>query len=136
MTEFHVGDRVMGSTMVGAFAQQIALPARSLVAVPDALGLQVAAAAGVAHRTAYHALRTMGAVKANDHVVVLGAAGGVGLASVELAAVLGARVTAVASTESKRQVCVSKGAHGDRFRSVGPQGSTQGGHRRRVGCRD
>ena len=101
----------MGSTMVGAFAQQIALPARSLVAVPDALGLQVAAAAGVAHRTAYHALRTMGGVKANDHVVVLGAAGGVGLASVELAAVLGARVTAVASTESKRQVCLSKGAH-------------------------
>jgi NADPH2:quinone reductase len=111
VTEFHVGDRVMGSTMVGAFAQQIALPARSLVAIPDALDLQVAAAAGVAHRTAYHALRTMGALKADDHVVVLGAAGGVGLASVELASVLGARVTAVASTESKRQVCLSKGAH-------------------------
>src|SRR5580658_6681670 len=52
VTTWRIGDRVMGSTMVGAFAQQVALPATSLAAVPDGLELEVAAAAGVAHRTA------------------------------------------------------------------------------------
>jgi NADPH:quinone reductase len=108
---FRIGDRVTGSTLVGAFAQQVAVPARSLVAIPDGIDLEVAAAAGVAHRTAYHALRTMGEVRPGNQVVVLGAAGGVGLAAVELAAVLGATVTAVASTQDKRDACLSKGAH-------------------------
>jgi NADPH2:quinone reductase len=111
VTSLAVGDRVVGASLVGAFAQQIALPATSLVSVPDSVELDVAAAAGVAHRTAYHALRTMGKVRAEDNVVVLGAAGGVGLAAVELAVVLGAKVTAVASSESKRALCLAKGAH-------------------------
>jgi NADPH2:quinone reductase len=111
VTQWSIGDRVMASTLVGAFAQQVALPVASLVAVPDAIELWVAAAAGVAHRTAYHALRTMGGVSPGDQVVVLGAAGGVGLAAVELAVVLGATVTAVASSESKRDLCVATGAH-------------------------
>jgi NADPH2:quinone reductase len=110
VTGFAVGDRVMGSTLVGAFAEQVALPAASLAPVPEGIALTVAAAAGVAHRTAYHALRTMGGVHAGDQVVVLGAAGGVGLAAVELAAVLGATVTAVASTQAKRDLCLAKGA--------------------------
>jgi NADPH2:quinone reductase len=110
VTGLRVGDRVMGSTMVGAFAQQVALPARSLQPVPDGIDLELAAAAGVAHRTAIHALRTMGALRSGDEVVVLGAAGGVGLAAVELATVLGARVTAVASSEEKRAICLAKGA--------------------------
>jgi NADPH2:quinone reductase len=78
--------------------------------VPDGIDLELAAAAGVAHRTAIHALRTMGALRSGDEVVVLGAAGGVGLAAVELATVLGARVTAVASSEEKRAICLAKGA--------------------------
>jgi NADPH2:quinone reductase len=110
VTQWSIGDRVMGSTLVGAFAQQVALPVTSLVSVPDGIELWVAAAAGVAHRTAYHALRTMGEVTAGDQVVVLGAAGGVGLAAVELAVVLGATVTAVASSENKRRLCAAKGA--------------------------
>jgi NADPH2:quinone reductase len=110
VTQWSIGDRVMGSTLVGAFAQQVALPVTSLVSVPDGIELWVAAAAGAAHRTAYHALRTMGGVTAGDQVVVLGAAGGVGLAAVELAVVLGATVTAVASSESKRRLCAAKGA--------------------------
>jgi NADPH2:quinone reductase len=110
VADLAVGDRVMGSTMVGAFAQQVALPARSLTLVPEGIELWVAAAAGVAHRTAYHALRTMGSLAAGEQVVVLGAAGGVGLAAVELAVVLGAQVTAVASSEEKRNLCLAKGA--------------------------
>ncbi len=111
VTQWSIGDRVTGSALVGAFAQQVALPVTSLGPVPDGIDLWVAAAAGVAHRTAYHALRTVGGVSTGDQVVVLGAAGGVGLAAVELAVVLGATVTAVASSQSKRDLCVAKGAH-------------------------
>jgi NADPH:quinone reductase len=110
VSHWNIGDRVTGSLLVGAFAQQVVLPITSLASVPDGIDLWVAAAAGVAHRTAYHALRTIGRVSAGDRVVVLGAAGGVGLAAVELAVVLGATVTAVASTASKRKLCVAKGA--------------------------
>ena len=109
VTGLAVGDRVAASMMFGAFAEQVAVPAATLTAVPDGIELWVAAAAGVAHRTAYHALRTMGGVGAGDQVVVLGAAGGVGLAAVELAVVLGARVTAVASSPGKRALCLAKG---------------------------
>src|SRR5699024_9263556 len=69
-----------------------------------------AAAFGVAHRTAYHALRSVAEVRQGDWVVVLGAAGGVGLASVELARELGAKVVAVASGPEKLELCRRRGA--------------------------
>ena len=109
VTQWRIGDRVTGSALVGAFAQQVALPVTSLGRSLTASN-SGSAAAGVAHRTAYHALRTMGGVTAGDQVVVLGARAGVGLAAVELAVVLGATVTAVASSQSKRGLCVAKGA--------------------------
>jgi len=108
--EVAVGDRVTGASMIGAFAEQIKVPATSLHAVDPAVDLRTAAAFGVAHRTAYLALRTVANVGPGDWVVVLGAAGGVGLAAVELAHVLGARVLAAASTEEKLSVCRDKGA--------------------------
>jgi NADPH2:quinone reductase len=105
-----VGDRVTGASMIGAFAEQIVVPATSVHHVDDAVELRTAAAFGVAHRTAYLALRTVADVGPGDWVVVLGAAGGVGLAAVELAHLLGARVLAAASTEEKLAVCRDKGA--------------------------
>jgi NADPH:quinone reductase len=105
-----VGDRVMASTLFGAFAEQIALPAASLVPVDPAVDLSVAAASGVAHQTAYHALRSVARVQPGEWVVVLGAAGGVGLAAVELAKQLGARVLAAASSKEKLGLCVECGA--------------------------
>ena len=105
-----VGDRVTGASMIGAFAEQIVVPAGSVHAVDDAVDLRLAAAFGVAHRTAYLALRTVADVGPGDWVVVLGAAGGVGLAAVELAHLLGARVLAAASTDEKLAVCLEKGA--------------------------
>jgi NADPH2:quinone reductase len=105
-----VGDRVMGSAMCGAFASEIAVPARSLSVVPSSVGDAAAAAFGVAHRTAYHALRSLADVQPGERVVVLGAGGGVGLAAVQLATVLGASVTAVASSASKLSVAASHGA--------------------------
>ena len=105
-----VGDRVTGAVTIGAFAEQIAVPAASLRRVPTGVALRQAAAAGVAHYTAFLALRTVAGVEPKDWVVVLGAAGGVGLAAVELAHLLGTRVLAAASTEEKLAVCRAKGA--------------------------
>jgi NADPH2:quinone reductase len=105
-----VGDRVRGSSMVGAFAEQIVVPASSLQQVDPAIDLATAAAAGVAHSTAYHALRSFARVQPGEWVVVLGAAGGVGLAAVELGAELGGRVVAAASSADKLALCLEHGA--------------------------
>lgn len=105
-----VGDRVKGSVLFGAFAEQIAVAAASLQIVDPSIDLGTAAASGVAHCTAYHALRSLARVQAGEWVVVLGAAGGVGLAGVELGAALGARVVAAASSPEKLDLCLQRGA--------------------------
>jgi NADPH:quinone reductase len=105
-----VDDRVMGSTLYGAFAEQIAVPARSLSPVDPTVELGTAAASGVAHATAYHALRSVARAQPGEWAVVLGAAGGVGLAAVELGAVLGARMVAAASSPEKTALCLERGA--------------------------
>jgi NADPH2:quinone reductase len=105
-----VGDRVVGAAMFGAFAEQILVPEGSLQLVPPAVDLRLAAAFAVAHRTSYLALRTVADIQPGEWVVVLGAAGGVGLAAVELAHVLGARVIAAASTDEKLLVARQQGA--------------------------
>ena len=105
-----VGDRVRGSTLFGAFAEQIAVPASSLQLVDPAVELVTAAASGVAHATAYHALRSVARVQPGEWAVVLGAAGGVGLAAVELGALLGARMVAAASSAEKTALALRRGA--------------------------
>ncbi|GAB2982208.1 NADPH:quinone oxidoreductase [Amycolatopsis acidiphila] len=101
VTGFASGDEVMGSTHTGAFCEQVAVPATALRPVPPGLSLTEAAAFGVTFSTAYHALTTIGEMSAGDWIVVLGAAGGVGTAAVDLAARLGARVIAAASTPER-----------------------------------
>ncbi|OBK76306.1 NADPH:quinone oxidoreductase family protein [Mycobacterium sp. 1274761.0] len=105
-----VGDRVTGTMMYGAFAQEVAVPARVLTRIPDSVDDRTAVAFGVAHRTAYHALRSVADVHSGDAVIVLGAGGGVGLAAVQLAASLGADVTAVASSSEKLDAAAAYGA--------------------------
>ena len=105
-----VGDRVMGSCLFGAFAERVAVSAGALQPVDPAIDLESAAASGVAHRTAYHALASFARVQPGEWVVVLGAAGGVGLAAVELATLLGAKVVAAASTPEKLALCAERGA--------------------------
>jgi NADPH2:quinone reductase len=109
-TVFAVGDRVTGTGLFGAFAERVAISATGLSRIPDGLDTRTAAAFGVAHRTAYHALRSMAGVSPGDEVVVLGAGGGVGLAAVQLGVALGARVTAVASSAEKLAAAASYGA--------------------------
>jgi NADPH:quinone reductase len=105
-----VGDRVCGTVFVGAFAEAVVAPASGLVHVPDGVDLPAAAAFPVVYATAYDALRSVAAVRAGDQVVVLGAAGGVGSAAVELARLLGARVIAAASSAEKLAACRARGA--------------------------
>jgi NADPH:quinone reductase len=105
-----VGDRVSGTGLVGAFAEEAVGPVDALTRVPAGVDVRLAAAFGVAHRTAYHVLRSVGRLQPGDEVVVLGAGGGVGLATVQLGALLGASVTAVASSREKLDVAASYGA--------------------------
>ncbi|BBY03220.1 NADPH:quinone oxidoreductase family protein [Mycobacterium seoulense] len=106
---FEPGQRVSGTTF-GAFAERALLDAGQAAPVPDDADFASAAAFGVTYRTAYHALRSTAAVTEGDWVVVLGAAGGVGLAAVDLAVALKARVLAAASSPEKLDLCRRRGA--------------------------
>ena len=107
---FGPGDRVFGATPTGAFAQLALLDAHQVSAVPDGIDFASAAAFGVTYRTAYHALRSVAQVAEGDWVVILGAAGGVGQAALDLAVGMKARVVAAASTEDKLEICRQRGA--------------------------
>jgi NADPH2:quinone reductase len=107
---FSIGDRVSGTVLYGAFAQEVAVPATGLTRIPDGVDKYTAAAFGVAYRTAYHTLRSVARVQEGDELIVLGAGGGVGLAAIQLGVKLGASVTAVASSAEKLDVAASYGA--------------------------
>lgn len=107
---FSVGDRVTGTGLVGAFADEVVAPTKALKKTPDGIDDRTAASFGVAHRTAYHTLRSVARLQPGERLVVLGAGGGVGLAAVQLGVALGASVTAVASSADKLAVASSYGA--------------------------
>ncbi|WAC91822.1 NADPH:quinone oxidoreductase family protein [Mycobacterium sp. Aquia_213] len=106
---FQPGQRVAGTTF-GAFAEQALLDTTQASLIPDDADFASAAAFGVTYRTAYYALRSTAAVTEGDWVVVLGAAGGVGLAAVDLAVAMKARVLAAASSPEKLELCRQRGA--------------------------
>jgi NADPH:quinone reductase len=105
-----VGDRVSGTGLFGAFAEEVVVAAAGLSRIPDGVDTCTAAAFGVAYRTAWHTLRSVARVREGDELVVLGAGGGVGLAAVELGRQLGASVTAIASSSEKLSAAASYGA--------------------------
>ena len=107
---FADGNRVYGTIHSGAFAEYVTLPVTRLQRMPDSVDFDAAAGFGVAYTTAYHALRTASELRSGDWVVVLGAAGGVGLATVDLARHFGARVIAAASGDDKLALCLQRGA--------------------------
>jgi NADPH:quinone reductase len=110
VASYAVGDAVTGTAMFGAFAERVVVDAAVLTPVPAGVDMFSAAAFGVAYRTAYHALRSMGRLTTGDELIVLGAGGGVGLAAVQLGVAMGARVTAVASSPEKLDVARRYGA--------------------------
>ena len=110
VTGFKVGQKVMGSHTYGGFAEEAIVDADKAIPLPDDADMKVAAAIGLVYGTSYHALFDRGQMTADDTLLVLGAAGGVGLAAVELAKAAGATVIAAASTDEKLQVCKDHGA--------------------------
>jgi NADPH2:quinone reductase len=110
VTRFRPGDAVAGVVSVGAFAQQIAVDESRLIALPPGAPLDVASAFILAYGTSHHALKDRAALQPGETLLVLGAAGGVGLAAVEIGKVQGARVIACASSRDKLDVCVAHGA--------------------------
>ena len=110
VTAFKVGDRVAATLPFGAFAEQVAAPEIAVVKLPDTVGFEVGAATLLTYGTTIHALVDRAAIKAGETLLVLGAAGGVGIAAVELGALLGARVIAAASTPAKLAFCREHGA--------------------------
>jgi NADPH2:quinone reductase len=105
-----VGQRVFGSCFIGAFADEVVVGAGALTPMPDEVDDRVAAAFGVAYKTAYHVLRSVADLQPGEELIVLGAGGGVGSAAVQLGAALGATVTAIASSPEKLQAAKACGA--------------------------
>jgi NADPH2:quinone reductase len=105
-----VGDRVATWLIHGAFAETICVPELSTVKLPDSVGFEVGAATLLTYATTYHALIDRAALQSGETLLVLGAAGGVGTAAVELGKLLGARVIAAASTDEKVAFCKEHGA--------------------------
>jgi alcohol dehydrogenase len=97
------GDRVgmLGETLPGGRAEQVAVPQSMLVEIPNGVGFEQAAALPLAYGTAYRMIVTRGKVGSGERVLVLGASGGVGVACVQLAKLMGAEVLACASSASK-----------------------------------
>jgi NADPH2:quinone reductase len=104
------GDRVMAFTTYGAFAEEVKTEAARLVPMPPSMDFATGAAFLLTYGTSDHALRDRARLAAGETLLVLGAAGGVGLAAIEIGKALGARVIACASSEDKLAVCRSHGA--------------------------
>jgi NADPH2:quinone reductase len=104
------GDRVMAYLGWGGAREKIVAKADSIVAIPQGVSDAVAASVAVTYGTAIHGLKDRGRLQPGETVAVLGAAGGAGLAAVEIAKLMGARVIAVASSAEKLAVCREHGA--------------------------
>jgi NADPH2:quinone reductase len=107
---FAVGDRVFASTGWGGLAEKVAVAVDACVSVPDGIDFAHACSFLYAYGTSHYALKDRGQLKPGETLLVLGAAGGVGLAAVELGAVMGASVIAAASSEEKLELCREHGA--------------------------
>jgi NADPH2:quinone reductase len=110
VTDLAVGDRVIASPGWGGLAEKVAVAAGSVIPVPDDIDLTHASAFLYAYGTSHYALKQRAKLQPGESLVVLGAAGGVGLAAVELGAVMGANVIAAASTDDKLELCKQYGA--------------------------
>lgn len=110
VTSVAVGDRVMGSSFGGIFAEVATVRAASFNKVPDALTMEQAAVFPPSYTTAFHALVDRGKLQPGEILLVLGAAGATGVAAIQVGKTLGAFVVASASSEAKRKLCLDAGA--------------------------
>lgn len=112
VTGWSVGDRVFASIGLGGFADEVVLNPLQLVPIPDRLSYGQAATMTQSYATAWYCMTRRTQVLTDEWVVVLGAAGGVGLACIDVARALGAKVIAAASSDEKLRLCIERGAHG------------------------
>lgn len=110
VTRFKAGDRVMGNTGMGGLVEKLVMKADNIYPVPDERSFEEGAAMLLTYGTTIHALLDRGRIKAGDSLLVLGAAGGVGLAAIELGKAFGARVVGAVSSEEKAQAARDAGA--------------------------
>jgi NADPH:quinone reductase len=110
VTGLSVGDRVAAVVGFGGFAEEVVADVGAVVPLPAAISDAVGSVMLLAHGTALHALADRGRLQPGETLLVLGAAGGVGLAAIEVGKALGARVIAAASTAEKLAVCREYGA--------------------------
>ncbi len=105
-----VGDRVIAFTGVGGFAEEVIADAPRLIPMPRSMDFTTASAFVMTYGTSHHALKDRAQLKQGETLLVLGAAGGVGLAAVEIGKVMGAQVIAAASSDEKLEICRQHGA--------------------------
>ncbi|HJW56871.1 MAG TPA: NADPH:quinone oxidoreductase family protein [Burkholderiaceae bacterium] len=110
VTEYKPGDRIIAFIGQGAFAQQALAPKEKVMPMTPEMDFDTAAAMTLTYGTAYHALADRAQLKADETMLVLGAAGGVGLAAIDIGKALGAHVIAAASSDEKLEVCKAHGA--------------------------
>ena len=120
VTSLKVGDRVIGQAGWGGMAEKIALDAKRCTPMPEGMPFEEGAAFFLTYGTSYYALKQRAAIKPGESLLVLGAAGGVGLAAVELGKAMGANVIAAASTQEKVDLAIKHGAASGVVYPAGP----------------
>ena len=110
VTSLKTGQRVVSLCGLGGFAEQVVAPADRALPIPDGMDFNTAGGLMLVYGTSLHALQDKAKLKAGETLLVLGAAGGVGLAAVELGRAMGARVIAAASTAEKLELAKAHGA--------------------------
>ncbi len=110
VTGFAVGDRVVALPGIGGFAEQVVAQAGRTLKLPDGMDFETASGFMLVYGTSLHGLADCGRLRAGETLLVLGAAGGVGLAAVEIGRAMGARVIAAASTDEKLELAKAHGA--------------------------
>jgi NADPH2:quinone reductase len=110
VTAFEPGMRVLAFTGYGGYAEEVTTEAANVIALPARMDFVTAAAFPITYATSYHALKDRGQLRRGETLLVLGAAGGVGLATVEIGKIMGARVIACASSEQKLALVRDHGA--------------------------
>ena len=107
---FNIGDKVFAATGVGGICEKILAHKNNVRLIPENMDFEIAAALSVTYGTSIYALKQRANLKADETLLVLGASGGVGLATVQLGKAMGAKVIAAASTQEKVDICIENGA--------------------------
>tara|TARA_B100000768_G_C11235529_1_gene357072 strand:- start:318 stop:1322 length:1005 start_codon:yes stop_codon:yes gene_type:complete len=110
VTDYAVGDKVFTANMIGGIAEKILAHQSTLRLIPDDMDYDIAAALSITYGTSIYALKQRADIQPGETLLVLGASGGVGLATIQLGKAMGAKVIAAASTQEKIDLCIANGA--------------------------